>query len=329
MSSITGFLIYISVFIAGFAATFGIGVVIMYRRAQHSERTNTVTDEFIDKPIPPGVYIIVGPQGVGKTSFLNALISIDSKYHGAQRLQMAKVEIDKLNDIGYKLTLPPCPYRTRSKLFLPNGKPTYHTDISQFGLPGRRPEVQYFPPFTVIGCDEIDSFMDCREWNKNASMKADIIDGFKYIRHHDLVFLGDVQNFSKVDAAVRKLTTDVIYILGKKDVYGKKHRLSRKKTLLRTEWEFIWVKHQQAENAASLGEMGIEVHEKNARKCKLIYEGNIYSQYNSQSGKPYWYRGIKQFTVEKHPENVLSPEGVDKYCRQNALNYDDTAQEKQ
>ena len=135
-------------------------------------------------------------------------------------------------------------------------------------------------------------------------MKADIIDGFKYIRHHDLVFLGDAQNFGKVDAAVRKLTTDVIYILSKKDVYGKKHRFSRKKTLLRTEWEFIWVKHQQAENAASLGEMGIEVREKNARKCKLIYEGNIYSQYNSQSGKPYWYRGIKQFSVEKHPENV-------------------------
>lgn len=185
------------------------------------ERTNTVTDEFIDKPIPPGVYIIVGPQGVGKTSFMNALISIDSKYHGVQRLQMAKVEIDKLNDIGYKLTLPPCPYRTRSKLFLPNGKPTYHTDISQFGLPGRRPEVQYFPPFTVIGCDEIDSFMDCREWNRNSRMKADIIDGFKYIRHHDLVFLGDAQNLGKVDAAVRKLTTDVIYILSKKDVYGK------------------------------------------------------------------------------------------------------------
>ena len=305
------------------------GILRKHFREVPIERTNTVTDEFIDKPIPPGVYIIVGPQGVGKTSFMNALISIDSKYHGVQRLQMAKVEIDKLNDIGYKLTLPPCPYRTRSKLFLPNGKPTYHTDISQFGLPGRRPEVQYFPPFTVIGCDEIDSFMDCREWNRNSRMKADIIDGFKYIRHHDLVFLGDAQNLGKVDAAVRKLTTDVIYILSKKDVYGKKHRFSRKKTLLRTEWEFIWVKHQQAENAASLGEMGIEVREKNARKCKLIYEGNIYSQYNSQSGKPYWYRGIKQFSVEKHPENVLSPEGVETYCRQNALNYDDTAQEKQ
>ncbi len=311
-----------------FVTTVTIGSTILYKRFHKTdlERTNTVTDEFIDKPIPPGVYIIVGPQGVGKTSFLNALISIDSKYHGAERLQMAKVEIEKLNSIGYKLTVPPCPYRTRSKLFLPNGKPTYHTDISQFGLPGRRKEVQYFPPYTVIGCDEIDSFMDCRDWNKNGNMKADIIDGFKYIRHHDLVFLGDVQNFSKVDAAVRKLTTDVIYILGKKDVYGKKHRFSRKKTLLRTEWEFIWVKHQQAENAESLREMGIDVKEKNARKCKLIYEGNIYSQYNSQSGKPYWYRGIKQFTVEKHPENVLSPEGVDTYCKQNAL---DSAQDSE
>lgn len=302
------------------AATAIVGTVL-YKllHKEPLERTNTVTDEFIDKPIAPGVYLIAGPQGVGKTSFMNALISIDFKYHGAERLAMAQAEIDMLNKIGYNLKVPPCAYRTRSKLFLPNGKPTYHTDISQFGLPGRRPGVQYFPPYTVIGCDEIDSFMDCREWNKNASMKADIIDAFKYIRHHDIVFLGDLQSFSKVDAAVRKLTTDVIYILRKKDVYGKKRRLSRKKTLLRTEWEFIWVKHQQAENAESLREMGIDVHEKNARKCKLIYEGNIYQQYNSQSGKPYWYRGIKQFTVEKHPENVFSPEGVEKYCRQNAL----------
>lgn len=325
--SITGIIIACA---CGVIATVVVTVTLRkHFREVPIERTNTVTDEFIDKPIQPGVYLIVGPQGVGKTSFMNALISIDSKYHSQFRIERAQAEIDYLNKNGYRLTLPACAYRTRSKLFLPNGKPTYHTDISQFGLPGRRPEVQYFPPYTVIGCDEIDSFMDCREWNKNAKMKADIIDGFKYIRHHDLVFLGDLQNLSKVDVAVRKLTTDVIYILNKKDVYGKKRRFSRKKTLQRTEWEFIWVKYQQAENAETLREMGVDVHDKNARRCKLIYEGNIYSQYNSQSGKPYWYRGITQFTVEKHPENTLSPEGVDKYCRQNSLNYDDTAQEKQ
>ena len=325
--SITGIIIACA---CGVIATVVVTVTLRkHFREVPIERTNTVTDEFIDKPIPPGVYLIVGPIGVGKTSFMNALISIDSKYHSQFRIERAQAEIDYLNKNGYSLTLPACAYRTRSKLFLPNGKPTYHTDISQFGLPGRRPEVQYFPPYTVIGCDEIDSFMDCRDWNKNANMKADIIDGFKYIRHQDLVFLGDLQNLSKVDAAVRKLTTDVIYILNKKDVYGKKRRFSRKKTLQRTEWEFIWVKYQQAENAETLREMGVDVHDKNARRCKLIYEGNIYSQYNSQSGKPYWYRGITQFTVEKHPDNTLSPEGVDRYCRQNALNYDDTAQEKQ
>lgn len=289
------------------------------------ERTNTVTDEFIDKPIPSGVYLIVGPQGVGKTSFMNALISIDSKYHGEWRMQMANNEWQYLHDkCGYRsLNKPyPCAYRTRSKLFLPNGKPTLHTDISQFGLPGRRKDVMHIPRCTVFGIDEIDSFMDCRAWNKDAALKADIIDGLKYIRHHDLVFIGDLQNFGKVDLSVRRLTTDVIYILNKKDVYKRKHRFSRKQKLVQTEWEFVWVKHQLAENAEALREMGIELHEKNARRCKLIYEGNIYSQYNSQSGKPYWLRSLIQYEVQEHPINPLTPDGVEKYCNQNALDTD-------
>lgn len=293
-----------------------------YLRSGKLERTNTVTDEFIDHPIPSGVYLIVGPQGVGKTSFMNALISIDSKYHGAWRYQQAMNEWAYLHDTcGYKtLQKPfPCAYRTRSKLFLPNGNPTLHTDISQFGLPGRRSDVMHVPPFTVFGIDEIDSFMDCRAWNKDQALKSDIIDGLKYIRHHDLVFIGDLQNFSKVDLSVRRLTTDVIYILKKKDVYKRKHRLSRKQVLVQTEWEFIWVKHQLAENAEALREMGIDVGDKNARRCKLIYEGNIYRQYNSQSGKPYWLRSLTQYEVQKHPENPFTAEGVERYCSQNAL----------
>ena len=317
----------ITVAVAGLLtlATISIAVIRKHLRDVPIERTNTVTDEFIDNPIPPGVYLIVGPQGFGKTSFMNALISIDFKYHGAWRMQMANDEWMYLHDkCGYKnLNKPyPCAYRTRSKLFLPNGKPTLHTDISQFGLPGRRSDVLHVPKCTVFGIDEIDSFMDCREWNKNIELKADIIDGLKYIRHHDLVFIADLQNFGKVDLSVRRLTTDVIYILNKKDIYKRKHRFSRKQMLARTEWEFIWVKHQQAENAEALREMGVDVREKNARRCKLIYEGNIYLQYNSQSGKPYWLRGLKQYEVQEHPINPLSPEGVEKYCTQNTLDAD-------
>lgn len=307
-----------------------VAMLAIIRKSIHDapiQLTNTVTDEFIKEMIKPGVYIIVGPQGIGKTSFMNALISIDFKYHGAERLRLAQAESDYMNGIEqtnkYKLNVPPCAYRTRSKLFLPNGKPTYHTDISNFGLPGRRPDVHYFPAYTVVGCDEIDSFMDCRTWNENKDIKADIIDGFKYIRHHGMVFLGDAQNINKIDAAVLKLTTDVMYILDKKDVYGKRHRFSRRTEILRTEWDFVWVKHQEAQNAAMLKEMGIDIASKKvSRKCKLVYEGNIYKQYNSLSGKPYWYKGIKQFTVEKHPENTLSRDGVDTYCKQNALRYE-------
>lgn len=307
-------------------ATISTVIIRKHLRDAPIERTNTVTDEFIDNPIAPGVYIVVGPQGVGKTSFMNALISIDSKYHGAWRLQMAMDEWQYLRDkCGYtSLNKPyPCAYRTRSKMFLPNGKPTLHTDISQFGLPGRRAEVMHVPPCTVFGIDELDSYMDCREWNKDLKLKEDIIDGLKYIRHHDLVFIGDLQNFSKVDVAVRRLTTDVIYILNKRDIYKRKHRFSRKQVLASTEWEFVWVKHQQAENAETLREMGVDVRDRVARRCKLIYEGNIYKQYNSQSGKPYWLRGLKQYEVQEHPVNPLSPDGVEQYCTQNALDTDE------
>lgn len=324
----------ITILITAVGVLAGTVAYAVLHRPRGLEKTNTVTDEFIENPIPSGFYIIVGPQGVGKTSFMNALISTDFKYHSDERLQRARDEASYLNGIEqtkrYKLTVPPCAYRTRSKLFLPNGKPTYHIDISEFGLPGRRKEVHYLPPYTVIGCDEIDSIMDCRFWNENKDMKADIIDGFKYIRHQNLVFLADAQSLEKVDVALRRLATDVIYILGKKDIYGKCKRFSRHTELLRTVWDFVWVKNQQMKNVATLAEMGIALDASNySRKCKFIYEGNIYKQYNSLSGKPYWYNGIEQYTIEKHPENVLSRDGVEKYCNQNLLRFDDKQEERE
>lgn len=106
--SITGIIIACA---CGVIATVVVTVTLRkHFREVPIERTNTVTDEFIDKPIQPGVYLIVGPQGVGKTSFMNALISIDSKYHSQFRIERAQAEIDYLNKNGYHLTLPACAY---------------------------------------------------------------------------------------------------------------------------------------------------------------------------------------------------------------------------
>lgn len=310
-------------------------------KSEEYKPTGTYTDVIHDEGIKAGVYGVVGPQGVGKTSFCMALLSLDAKWHSEERLAKARAEIaeyNKQNPTDEPVRCPECMYRTRSKLWLPNNKPTYHTDIWQFGLPSPEfPDIQYFPRSTVIFCDEIDGYLDCRRYNEDTNRKKQIYDGLKYVRHQDIALLWDAQVFDNVDAKVRRLTMNLIYILGKRDTYGyppepphrKHHWLRRKharqqqrqKILLRTEWEFVMIPQQQSDNSEILKEMGVDMSKYvNApERLKLIYEGNIYKQYNSYSGKPLWYRGLRQFSIDKHPESAFSKEGIEQFCRQNRM----------
>ncbi len=281
----------------------------------------TYTDEIYYHGIKSGVYGVVGPQGVGKTSFCMALLCLDYMYHGAERLQKAQKEIDLYNsqNPGANVKVPACAYRTRTKLWLPNNKPTYHTDIYQFGLPSPDfPEIQHFPKSTVIYCDEIDSALDNRAWTRLGDYKQQIFDGLKYIRHLDLAFLYDVQRFEKLDVNVRRLTTHLIYILGKKDYYTDRGEL------IRTEWDFVLVERQQADNAALLKELGVDIsaYITAPSRCKLVYKGNIYARYNSYACKPLWYRGLKQYEIERHPESDYKQESIEQFCQQNRLKLD-------
>lgn len=330
MSLASIILISIAVFTS---ATVAFVLLRKHFREMPIEVTNTVTDQFIDAPIPYGVYLICGPQGVGKTSFMYALLSTDAKYHEKERLTAAAEESMVLKRSGFvgddiDLRIPPCAYRTRSKVILPDGRETLHADISDFGLPGKFEGTHTFPTMTVIACEEIDSAMDNRKWNKDTDMKTAIFDGMKYIRHQNLVFLGDLQNIGKVDINIRRLATDVIYILKKKDFYEKPHWYSRKKQLVRTEWDFVWMNYQLAENIKTLKEMGMDIDQKYIRRCRFIYKGNIYSQYDSRSGKAYWFRKFKSFTMEKHPKNLFTPSGIEEYCRQNSLYLNDDGDEE-
>ncbi len=322
--------------------TFGTTFVVLHKTRKRSlevalERTNTVTDEFVDNPIKSGVYIFTGAQGAGKSSLMYAMLSVDFMYHGQARLLEGQRDIDMLNAIPqvkpYKLTMPACAYRTRTKVILPNGKPTYHTDISQFGLPGK-PGVQYFPKGTVIACEEIDSFMDCRKWQED---KQNIIDGLKYIRHNNLVFMGDCQNFDKLDKSIRRLTTDLIFIEDKRDIW---HTVTTGRFIKRTrrefygtEWTFIWTKRQLLENATitahSMGVDKVSGVENYVRRCKFLYRGNIYSQYDSFSGKAYWYNGLNSYEVEDHVSTGFSREGISDFVKRNPLSKDDTVSDSE
>ena len=66
----------------------------------------------------------------------------------------------------------------------------------------------------------------------------------------------------------------------------------------------------------SLGEIVDE--SEYVRKCKFVYEGNIYDRYNAESGRLYWLQGIKDYYVEMHPSEIPTRDAVDDYCKRNA-----------
>lgn len=303
------------------------GVVALTRHST-VQRPYTVDEELREHMLPSGFYVICGRQRAGKGSLGAAVMDTDCTYHCAERLSLAQHQIDELNAIPqsepYNLHLPDFPYRSKNRMLLGEDyRPTYHIDVNQFALPDGQKNVQYLPPYTLVHCEEIDAYMNCRSWDKASVEKANVIDAIKWLGHNDLTFIGDAQVFGRLDAAVRALTTDIWYILGRRDYYDKGNRkgfFRRRESpkIVRTEWTFLWIKNQMKVQAVELKSFGELVDGADfVRKCKFNYYGNIYCRYNSKSGRAYWLKDIKDYTVETHPDESPTREAVNDYCMRN------------
>lgn len=319
--------------LCGIVALIVYGLVKLFRRLRVLVQVPfTVDVELRRNMLPTGFYVICGRQRAGKGALGTAVMDTDCTYHCTERLIKAQAEIDELNAIQqeepYNLHLPDFPYRSKNKMLLgADYRPTYHIDVNQFALPDGQNNVQYIPPYTLVHCEEIDAYMNCRSWDKASVEKANVIDAIKWLGHNELSFIGDAQVFGRLDAAVRALTTDIWYLIKRKDFYEDDEKISPWKALFRrpehrvikTEWTFLWIKNQmktQANELRTFGEM-IDTAEY-VRKCKFVYYGNIYERYNSKSGRPYWLKGIKDYYVETHPDDTPTREAVDDYCKRNA-----------
>lgn len=295
------------------------------------ERPHTFTEELKEQRMPPGFFVIAGQQGAGKTSLMAAITITDYIYHGNERLDEARAEINYMNaiDSSWQLHAPPLAYRGKDVLHLDprRGVDTLHIDIRQFGLPGGKLNVQYLPPGTFLNFPELDADLNCREWS-NTPME--IIDAIKWLRHQDLTIMADMQSFYRGDKALRELTTDLWYVVERKDKYERVKWWSRRKKLVSTEWTFIWSKPQQ--NAALNEMLGKELPpkvEKTLRKClaegcricRFRFEGNIYERYNSNSGKAYFYSGLDDFYVESHTPGDYRRESIEAFCKSNPLSF--------
>jgi hypothetical protein len=316
--------------LAGLALGGTFAYILIKARAARGrvEPTNSYTDELRKNMLPTGFYVICGRQRVGKTSLGAAMMITDYKYHAGERLAKAAAEIAKMNAIPqaepYNLHCPDLAYRSKDNILLDakNWIQTYHFDIPQFALPDGIHSVQYFPPYTFLHAAELDAFMNSRTWQDDKDLKLNIIDAIKWIGHQEITFIGDAQSFGRLDAAVRALATDMLYVLKMKPVekWRRKpgHLFRHEKIIEKVVWDFIWVKPQLKAEAEELSKLGITVPPSEfSRRCRFIYEGNIFERYDDKSGKAYWYRGIEDFYLEEHPSVSLARDDVADFCARN------------
>lgn len=295
------------------------------------DRPYTFTEELKANRLPTGFYIIAGKQRIGKTSLSTAVMITDYLYHGNERLDEARAEINYMNaiDSSWQLHAPPIAYRSKDVVHMDprRGVDTLHIDITQFGLPGGKLNVQYLPPGTFLNFPELDADLNCREWVKTP---MEIIDAIKWQGHQNLTIMADMQSFGRVDAALRELTTDLWYVVDRKDKYERVKWWSRRKKLASTEWTFLWLKPQ--ENAMFRDVLRNDLPpniEKWLRKrvmegcriCRFTFEGNIYERYNSNSGKAYFYSGLDDFYVESHTPGDYRRESIEAFCKNNPLSF--------
>lgn len=300
--------------------------LIKYLRAV-AEKPFTFDQELIQHMLPTGVYVIVGRQRAGKGALCCAISDTDATWHAEERQALAQEFVDELNEQDdYNLELPEHVYYSKNKMYLtPDWVETHHVDVLDVALPETE-EDSHFPPYSFFVLEEMDAVMNARSWKNGERKKANVIDGYKWGGHNNLVILGDAQVFSRLDAAARALTTDIFYILRRKDYYSddvprKWWQFGKREEnhVIRTEWDFLWIKNQLHQEAEALSKFGDFISKDDyIKKCKFVYEGNVYDRYNSKAGQAYWYKNIKQFAAAPHPNDSMTRESINDYCTRNA-----------
>ncbi len=292
-----------------------------------TEEPFTFDAELRQHMLPTGLYVICGRQRAGKGSLCCAIMDTDATYHADERRSLAQEKIDDINkQDDYGLNLPEHLYYSKNKMYLTEDYfETYHVDVLDVALPETEKDM-HFAPYSMFSLEEMDAVLNARTWKDGAQKKANVIDGYKWSGHQYLTILGDAQVHARLDAAARALTTDIFYILRRKDYYSddeprKWWQFARKEDnhVIRTVWDFIWIKNQLYQESQTLNQFGDFIKKDDyIKKCRFVYEGNIYERYDSHSGKAYWYKNIKEFACAPHPDTSLSRDAVNDYCERNA-----------
>ena len=250
-----------------------------------------VIKEIRQEAFPSGVYVVRGPQGVGKTSFCAALLCADYKRWTKWRTSQGKTLATAYYlDNRIKLDISDRLYFSNIKILLNKRKRlyTHYVDVQRLGLPNPDFKVQYLPRGSVVYIQEADVLMFCRDYQE---LNAYLINLLKYVRHNLLTIIFDCQVDSALDKAVRRLTVGIYHIESSYDgrflLFWKVRR-----------WKFIYIHNQLNDVVKELATVGVKIKISVVERGKFRCFGNIFERYNSFSGVPYFLHGIEKIGYE-------------------------------
>ena len=269
-----------------------------------------------------GLFAFIGKQGAGKTSMASAMLCNDYKYHHLERYEESSMFIDELNSNGFNLHMPKnkCIYYSPDPILLDKrrGVETWYIDPEKFKLPNLKEDVQYVPRGSVVFLPEFDNIINCRDWK---NMSPYLIALAKYARHWDLTIIIDFQCWLQLDASWRRLMMYTCFIYD--SFFDEKWKWLKWVFHIKPKriWKYIWCDNQLNSFVKDLGTMEIdkklvkELAKLVAENKKYVFKGDIFERFESTSGYRYFLRGIKDFQYIPHKRSLLSPEGIEEYCK--------------
>lgn len=266
------------------------------------------------EPLESGVFVVRGPQGIGKTSFCASLLISDYKKWTKWRTEEGKALANAYyKDNRIKLNVSDRLYFSNIKILLDKRKKlyTHYVDVQRLGLPNPDFDVQYLPRGSVVYIQEADVLLFCRDFQ---DLNIYLVNLLKYVRHNLLTIIFDCQVDSALDAAVRRLTVGIYHIENSFDGRFLLFWKVRK-------WRFLYIKNQLNEVIKELATIGIRVKLSVVERGKYRCFGNIFERYNSFSGVAYFLNGIEKcgYTYLEYPEESFKVEHIKAFVQAHPL----------
>lgn len=275
------------------------------------------------EPLESGVFVVRGPQGIGKTSFCASLLISDYKKWTKWRTEEGKNLANAYyKDNRIKLNVSDRLYFSNIKILLDKRKKlyTHYVDVQRLGLPNPDFDVQYLPRGSVVYIQEADVLLFCRDYQE---LNAYLVNLLKYVRHNLLTIIFDCQVDSALDKAVRRLTVGIYHIENSFDGRFLLFWKVRK-------WRFLYIKNQLNEVVKELATIGIRVKLSVVERGKYRCFGNIFERYNSFSGVAYFLNGIEKggYTYLEYPEESFKVEHIKAFVQAHPLARPDEMKKK-